>query len=88
MKALFLNFKQQDDGNFSFICMMFRGKLTIATNLILTHSSRRGLFTLSLRSVINFLAKKGMKTQDIKNLFTFIVTKIAAVMNDFFPLNE
>ena len=87
MKALFLYFKQQD-GNFSFICMMFRGKLTMATDLILTHSSRRGLFTLSLRSVINFLAKKGMKTQDIKNLFTFIVTKIAAVMNDFFPLNE
>ena len=67
---------------------MFRGKLPMATDLILTHSSRRGLFTLSLRSVINFLAKKGMKTQDIKNLFTFIVTKIAAVMNDFFPLNE
>ena len=62
---------------------MFRGKLTMATDLILTHSSRRGLFTLSLRNVINFLTKKGMKTQDIKNLFTFILTKIAAVMNDF-----
>ena len=87
VKALFVYFKQRDDGKFNFKRMMFRGKFTLAADLVVTHSSRRGLFTSSSRSVINYLPRKGVKAQDIKNLLNFIVPKIAAVMNDFLPPN-
>ena len=66
VKALFVYFKEQADGKFNFKRMMFRGKFTLVADLVVTHSSRRGLFTSSSRSIIYYLPRKGVKAQDIK----------------------
>lgn len=88
MRAIFVYYRQLDNGRYLFKKMMFSGQFKLAATLVITRSKKSNWFSSSSKDVINYLPRRGVTAQDVNDLLNIIVPQLNKVMNGFVPESD